>query len=41
MTVADIKIIPISEEHIQGFWSAVDSVAREHEYLAFANLIFP
>ena len=33
--MASVKIIPIAEEHIQGFWSAVDSVAREHEYLAF------
>jgi ribosomal protein S18 acetylase RimI-like enzyme len=33
--MADIEIIPITEAHIQGFWSAVDSVAREHEYLAF------
>lgn len=29
------EIIPITEEHIKGFWSAVDSVAREQKYLAF------
>ena len=29
------EIISITEAHIQGFWSAVDSVAREHSYLAF------
>lgn len=29
------KIIPIQEKHIEGFWSAVDSVARERKYLAF------
>lgn len=31
----NVEIIPITEEHIQGFWSAVDSVARERKYLAF------
>lgn len=31
----NIEIIPITEEHIQGFWSAVDSVARESKYLSF------
>ncbi|MDP3705243.1 MAG: GNAT family N-acetyltransferase [Legionellaceae bacterium] len=29
------NIIPITEAHIEGFWSAVDSVARERKYLAF------
>jgi ribosomal protein S18 acetylase RimI-like enzyme len=29
------EIVPITEDHIQGFWSAVDSVARERKYLAF------
>ncbi len=29
------EIIPIQEAHIQGFWSAIDNVAREHKYLAF------
>lgn len=28
-------VVPIAEEHIAGFNSAVDSVAREHAYLAF------
>ena len=28
-------IIPIQEGHIEAFWAAVDSVAREHQYLAF------
>lgn len=31
----NFEIIPITEDHIQGFWSAVDSVARERKYLAF------
>lgn len=31
----DYEIIPIREEHLESFWSAVDSVAREHNYLAF------
>lgn len=31
----NFKIVPITEEHIKGFWSAVDSVARERKYLAF------
>ena len=29
------EIVAIEEQHINGFWSAVDSVAREHKYLAF------
>jgi RimJ/RimL family protein N-acetyltransferase len=29
------QIIPITEDHIEGFCSAVDSVARERKYLAF------
>ena len=29
------EIIPIAETHIQGFWNAVDYVARERKYLAF------
>ena len=29
------KIVPITEAHIDDFWSAVDSVARERKYLAF------
>ena len=28
-------IVPIEEKHIEGFWHAVDSVARERKYLAF------
>ena len=28
-------IVPIREEHIENFWTAVDSVARERKYLAF------
>lgn len=28
-------IIPITEEHIESFREALDSVAREHDYLAF------
>ncbi len=31
----DFNIVPISEVHIDGFWSAVDSVSRERKYLAF------
>ncbi|KTC85433.1 MULTISPECIES: GNAT family N-acetyltransferase [Legionella] len=29
------EIVPILEKHIQDFWSAIDSVARERNYLAF------
>jgi len=29
------EIVSIQEQHINGFWSAVDSVAREQNYLAF------
>ena len=29
------NIVPITEAHIEGFWSAVDSDARERKYLAF------
>lgn len=31
----NVEIIPIAEEPIEGFWSAIDSVARERKYLAF------
>ncbi|MBA2652257.1 MAG: GNAT family N-acetyltransferase [Tatlockia sp.] len=31
----NVEIIPVTEEYIEGFWSAVDSVARERKYLAF------
>lgn len=27
------EIVPIQEKHIEDFWSAVDSVARERNYL--------
>ena len=30
-----VNIVPITEAHIEGFWSAVDSVSRERKYLAF------
>jgi ribosomal protein S18 acetylase RimI-like enzyme len=33
--MSHIEIIPIAEKYIEGFWSAVDSVARERKYLAF------
>ncbi len=29
------NIVPIEAKHIEGFWHAVDSVARERKYLAF------
>ena len=29
------QIIPISEQYIEEFWAAVDSVARERKYLTF------
>lgn len=31
----NFEITSITQEHITDFWSAVDSVAREHQYLAF------
>jgi len=31
----NFNIVPITEAHIEEFWSAVDSVARERKYLAF------
>ena len=31
----DFRIVPIAEEHIDGFRAALDSVARERRYLAF------
>ncbi|HEV2431945.1 MAG TPA: GNAT family N-acetyltransferase [Burkholderiales bacterium] len=29
------RVVPIAEEHIEGFWAALDSVARERRYLIF------
>ena len=34
MSCAVARILPIAEEHIDGFRTAVDSVARERRYLA-------
>jgi ribosomal protein S18 acetylase RimI-like enzyme len=31
----DFNIIAIEEKHVEGFWDAVDCVARERKYLAF------
>jgi ribosomal protein S18 acetylase RimI-like enzyme len=31
----NFEIIPITEAHVEEFWQAVDSVARERKYLAF------
>jgi ribosomal protein S18 acetylase RimI-like enzyme len=31
----DLRILPIAEEHIEGFRSVLDSVAKERRYLAF------
>lgn len=33
--MSHVEIMPITEKYIEGFWSAVDSVARERKYLAF------
>jgi ribosomal protein S18 acetylase RimI-like enzyme len=30
----EFEIVPIAEEHISGFWAAVDTVARESGFLA-------
>jgi ribosomal protein S18 acetylase RimI-like enzyme len=30
----NFEIVPIGEDHISGFWAAVDSVARESKFLA-------
>ncbi len=31
----DVRIVPIAEEHIEGFHRCLDAVARERRYLAF------
>lgn len=33
--MSNYQILPTTEAHIEGFCRAVDSVAREHKYLAF------
>lgn len=35
--VQEIKIVPIAEEHIEGFHRCLDSVARERRHLAFTQ----
>lgn len=35
MRSMEFRVLPISEEHIEGFRSVLDSVARERRYLAF------
>ena len=32
------RIVPIAEEHIEGFGQAIDSVARERRYLALLEM---
>lgn len=34
MSAETFQVIPITEEHIEGFWSVVDAVARERRFLA-------
>jgi RimJ/RimL family protein N-acetyltransferase len=29
------RVVPIEERHIEGYWAALDGVARERKYLAF------
>jgi ribosomal protein S18 acetylase RimI-like enzyme len=29
------RVVPIAEEHVEGFWAGLDSVARERRYLTF------
>jgi ribosomal protein S18 acetylase RimI-like enzyme len=36
-TVQEVKIVPITEEHIEGFHRCLDSVARERRYLALVQ----
>ena len=31
----EVRIVPIAEEHIEGFRSVLDTVARERRYLGF------
>ena len=31
----DIRVVPIAEQHIEGFHQCLDSVARERRYLGF------
>jgi ribosomal protein S18 acetylase RimI-like enzyme len=37
VTIESIKIMPIAEEHIEGFYQCLDSVARERRHLAFVQ----
>lgn len=31
----DYEIVPTTEDHIEGFWHVLDSVARERKYISF------
>jgi ribosomal protein S18 acetylase RimI-like enzyme len=33
----NFTIVPTTEEHIDGFWAALDSVARERKYITFVE----
>ena len=35
-----IDIVPIGQEHIEGFHATLDAVCRERAYLAFLALLF-
>ena len=34
---SDVQILPIAEDHIEGFHKCLDAVARERQYLAFVR----
>jgi ribosomal protein S18 acetylase RimI-like enzyme len=36
-TSSEVQIMPIAEEHIEGYHECLDSVARERRYLAFVQ----
>jgi ribosomal protein S18 acetylase RimI-like enzyme len=33
----EVRIIPIEEQHLEGYWAAVDAVARERRYIGFVE----
>lgn len=35
LSMMKFEIVPTKEEHAQGFWLALDSVAKERQYIAF------
>ena len=35
--MSEVRIIPVEEQHVEGYWAVVDAVARERRYIGFVE----